>query len=377
MHFSSSTGLFNQGFVETLCNYYDFNAAGNAPWYRLDGGMSILTDTMKEMVASVNYPEPGSKAVQVSTGQKVIAMQDQSVLGNISVTSDNGSAQRTAQYKAVFNTTAMGCLQQMDLSKLGLDQDILQGIRTLNYDRASKVAIKFSRNWWRDLVALPTTPRNKRFGGMSASDLIISNVVYPSWDDGLDAHTVLIVSYTWAQDAARISSLIPPYKPDGQVTPLKSDPLVNIVLQKLSNLFIATPQAPTYAQLKDMYLEHHAFAWSHDSNTAGAFAVFGPGQFRNVYPLFQTGQCKNKFWICGEAVSAHHAWISGSLDSAYTALSSWLLSIGAREALDKLKASPFGDGKGQHVKELDETLTWWKVMLAQDQADDEDLSKAP
>lgn len=377
MHFSSSTGLFNQGFVETLCDYYDFDAAGNAPWYRLDGGMSILTDTMKETVASVNYPEPGSKAVKVSTGQKVIAMRDEDVLGNIGVTSDSGSAQRTAQYKAVFNTTAMGCLQQMNLSKLGLDQGILQGIRTLNYDHASKVEIKFSRNWWRDLVALPTTPQDRRFGGVSQSDLIISNVVYPSWDDGADAHTVLIVSYTWAQDATRISSLIPPYKPDGPVMPSKSDPLVNIVLQKLANLFIATPRAPTHAQLKDTYVEHHAFAWSHDSNTAGAFALFGPGQFRNVYPLFQTGQCKNKFWICGEAISAHHAWISGSLDSAYIALSSWLLSIGAKEALNKLKASPFGDGKGQHVKELNETLTWWKVMLAQDQTDDEDLSKAP
>lgn len=339
--------------------------------------MSVLTDTIKEKVASVDYPEPGSKAVQVTTGQKVITMVDNDRNGNLSVTSDNGSTQKTNQYKAVFSTTAMGCLQQMDLSKLGLDQSVLQGIRTLNYDHASKVAIKFSRNWWRDLVALPNTPQDKRFGGVSQSDLIISNVVYPSWDDGVDAHTVLIVSYAWAQDATRISSLIPPYKPDGPVTPSKSDPLVNIVLEKLANLFAATPKAPTYDKLKDMYLEHHAFAWPHDSNTAGAFALFGPGQFRNVYPYFQTGQCKNKFWICGEAVSAHHAWISGSLDSAYTALSSWLLSIGAKEALDKLKASPFGDGKGQHVKELNETLTWWKVMLAQDQADDEDLSKAP
>ena len=339
--------------------------------------MSILTDTIKKRVALPEWPERESKAVRVNTGQKVIAMGIDDTNGNISVTSDNGSTQMTNQYEAVFSTTAMGCLQQMDLSKLGLDQSILQGIRTLNYDHASKVAIKFSGNWWRDLVALPTAPKDKRFGGVSQSDLIISNVVYPSWDDGTSAHTVLIVSYTWAQDATRISSLIPPYKPDGPVTPSKSDPLVNIVLQALANLFAATPNAPTFDKLKGMYVEHHAFAWSHDSNTAGTFALFGPGQFRNVYPYFQTGQCKNKFWICGEAVSAHHAWISGSLDSAYTALSSWLLSIGAKEALNKLKASPFGDGQGKHVKELNETLTWWKVMLAQDQADDEDLSKAP
>ena len=94
-------------------------------------------------------------------------------------------------------------------------------------------------------------------------------------------------------------------------------------------------------------------------------------------PLFQQGQCNNKMRICGEAISAHHAWISGALDSAYTAPSSWLCSIGATEALEKLRASEFGDGKGgRHVKELDEPITWWKVKLAQDDANVEGLIKA-
>ena len=337
--------------------------------------MAVLTDSMEEKVASADYPEPGSQGVHVSTGEKVVAMR-KNLSGSLSVTSDNGNAQKTDEYAAVFNTTAMGCLQQMDLSGLELDDSILQGIRTLAYDRASKVAIKFNQNWWRDLVALPTAPQDKRFGGVSQSDLPISNVVYPSWDDGADAHTVLMVSYAWAQDATRISSLIPPYEPDGPVTPSKSDPIVTLTLQNLAKLFSTVPNAPSYAQLEDMYVEHHAFTWSHDSNTTGAFALFGPGQFKNVYPLFQEGQCSNKFWICGEAISAHHAWISGALDSAYTALSSWLCSIDAKEALEKLKASEFGDGEGRHVKEFDETITWWKVKLAQDDANGEDLSKA-
>lgn len=337
--------------------------------------MAVLTDTMEEKIASTDYPEPGTQGVQVSTGKKVVAMR-KNLNGSLSVTSDDGNAQKTDEYAAVFNTTAMGCLQQMDLSGLELDEGILQGIRTLAYDRASKVAIKFSRNWWRDLIALPTAPQDKKFGGVSQSDLPISNVVYPSWDDGIDAHTVLIVSYAWAQDATRISSLIPPYQPDGPVAPSKKDPLVTLTLQNLAKLFSTVPKAPSYAQLEDMYLEHHAFSWSHHSNATGAFALFGPGQFKNVYPLFQEGQCNNKFWICGEAISAHHAWISGALDSAYTALSSWLLSIGATEALEKLQASEFGDGEGRHVQELNETITWWKVMLAQDDANGEELNKA-
>ena len=327
---------------------------------------------MEKKVASTEYPEPRSQGVHVSTNRKVFAMRN-TLDDTISVTSDDGNTEKTDEYTAVFNTTAMGCLQQMDLSGLELQEDILQGIRTLAYDRASKVAIKFSRNWWRDLVALPNALPDKKFGGVSQSDLPISNIVYPSWDDGADAPTVLMVSYAWAQDATRISSLIPPYKPDGPVTPSKSDPLVTLTLQNIAKLFSNVPDAPTYAQLQDMYVEHHAFTWSHHSNTTGAFALFGPGQFRNVYPLFQQGQCNNKFWICGEAISAHHAWISGALDSAYTALSSWLLSIGATPALEKLKKSPFGDGKGLNVKELNETMTYWKVKLGQK---DEDLSKA-
>ena len=92
--------------------------------------MAVLTDTMEKKIASTNYPEPGSQGVKVSTGKKVVAMSKDSS-GSLSVTSDDGKAQKTDEYAAVFNTTAMGCLQQMDLSELELDQRIIQGIRTL------------------------------------------------------------------------------------------------------------------------------------------------------------------------------------------------------------------------------------------------------
>ena len=100
------------------------------------------------------------------------------------------------QYAAVFNTTTFGCLQSMDILGLGFSPDNLCGICALSYDRATKVAIKFTIPCWRDPISN---------GGVSNTDSCISSVVYPSWDDGprycpTSAYAI-IVWYSWAQDA--------------------------------------------------------------------------------------------------------------------------------------------------------------------------------
>lgn len=64
----------------------------------------------------------------------------------INVTSAAGAT--PVAYDIVFNTTAMAPLQQMNLEGLNLPAEILTGIRTLSYDRATKVVIKFKTPWW-------------------------------------------------------------------------------------------------------------------------------------------------------------------------------------------------------------------------------------
>jgi len=201
-------------------------------------------------------------------------------------------------------------------------------------------------------------------GGVSSTDLPISNVVYPSWDDGDSAsggnpqNYILMASYSWAQDATRMGSLVPDY-PSASTDP--DDPIVTLCLQNLAKLF---GESVTYEYLRSKYIAHHAWSWSHDPWTAGAFALFGPGQFENIYKSYFTEWlCKGKLLICGEALSVHHAWISGALDSVYMKTMQFALSKLGTFGAAKLKHSKLGGGRGQNPAELDETLLWWSVEL--------------
>ncbi|KAH6688323.1 L-amino acid oxidase [Plectosphaerella plurivora] len=358
----TSTGLFDQALTETLCDNTDFQQSSDKPWYRVEGGMSVVTDTMAALVQSTSWPQKKgapSPAINISLSTSVVTMGKSTDGKRIEVETVDaaGNAQPTQKYDMVFSTTAMGPLQRMNLAGLDLPDDVLTGIRALSYDRATKVAIKFKTRWWKDLYR-----GNDRWGGVSGSDLPISNVVYPSWDDGEDNANVLMVSYSWAQDATRMGSLVPDYT---KTAPQKSDPIVALCLQNLVKLWANQgSDPPSFEQLMDDYVSHHAWAWSHDPNTGGAFALFGPGQFGHLYPRFLQTFCNNKFALCGEALSAHHAWISGALDSAYGAVMRWLLGKHMIEEASRLKASPFGGGVDKHSEEFDDTTLHWSAELS-------------
>lgn len=357
--YNSSTGLFDQAFMETICDYYDFKAAAitNADWYRVEGGMSNLTDAM--------YKVATNQGAGVTLNTSVTNMSRNG--GKVDVTSlntQNGTSS-TDSYDAVFNTTTFGALQRMDLSGLDLNQNQLIGIRALSYDRATKVAIKFSQPWWKAIMPEPAPHDppypNYTFGGVSSTDLPVSNVVYPSWDDGDDTAHTIIVSYSWAQDATRMASLVADQNVEKQD---KSDPLIQLIFANLAKLWASVPGAENLmSTLNTTYQTHHAFAWSHDPHATGGFALFGPGQFSNMYEQFTKPLCGGKVMICGEAVSAHHAWISGALDSAYNAVITWLECNENTQGQVALKNSAVGGGQGEHPAEVDETLVYWNAKL--------------
>ena len=64
----------------------------------------------------------------------------------------------------------MSCLYQMDISDLGLSEDLYTSIRTLSYDRSCKVAIAFKHPWSDSYSATAN-------GGTSSTDLPILTVV--------------------------------------------------------------------------------------------------------------------------------------------------------------------------------------------------------
>ncbi|KAL9616384.1 MAG: hypothetical protein Q9160_008738 [Pyrenula sp. 1 TL-2023] len=350
--YDTSTGLFDQSFTETVIDYADFQAAASGKWWRVDGGMQKVTDAMHSHLTSTSWPSPDSTPIKVKTKSPVVALSKSTTTNKITVTV---AGKQPVEYDMVFNTTAMAPLQQMDLQGLDLPKNILTSIRSLGYDRATKVAVKFSKPWWHR-----SSNPNDIYGGISSSDLPIRNVVYPSWNDGPDNPAVLMVSYSWALDATRMASLTPNYT---VVKPSKDDPIVTRCLRDLVKLWSGEPNPPTFEDLSSMYETHHAWAWEHDPWTGGAFALFGPGQFKNVYPEFYPLFCGDKFAICGEALSAHHAWITGAMDSAYVKVTQFLCANGRTEDLKKLKASTFDGGKGKHAEEMDEKLVKYSVLL--------------
>ncbi|KAF5683551.1 hypothetical protein FDENT_7163 [Fusarium denticulatum] len=373
---ATSTGLFDQSIVESLCDYSDFQATTGQPWYRLDGGMSVVTDKMNDYIEDPESVPRSPISLKVTKECPVVAMSENVSEGKIELTVSPKEGLKRESYEMVFNTTAMGPLQRMDISGLisgfgpiDIQRKILTGIRALSYDRACKVAIKFKTRWWKGMY----NDVGEKYGGVSASDLSISNVVYPSWDDG-DKAAVLIVSYTWAQDATRMGSLIPDYS---KQKPSLDDIVVTQCIENLAKLWAEKDPQITTKFLRDQYVTHHAHAWAHDVYTGGAFALFGPGQFKYIYPEFQTLLCDGKFAICGEALSAHHAWISGALDSAYITMLRWLLKRDDKPRIKALEESWFGDGQGKHVKEFDDQLMQWSVLLGKEIAKNHKGEKKP
>ncbi|KAK3501396.1 hypothetical protein B0T13DRAFT_487522 [Neurospora crassa] len=317
----TSTGLFDQAFVETIFDYCDFAAARNVKWKLLEGGMSQVADRMKELIEKPNWPVKGAPAIKVTTSRPE-------------------QSPATTDYSAVFSTTAMAPLRRIDIEGLHLPDKILTGIRSLSYDRATKVAIKFASPWW-------------------------------TLNDRPDKPAVLMVSYSWAQDATHMGALVPDYT---KTLPSKDDEVVSVCLNALAKLFSKAdpqtmaanvPKPITLDFLRSQYVTHHAFAWSHDPWQGGAFALFGPGQFKDVYPDFHKAYCTGKFFMSGEALSTHHAWISGAVDSAYMSFVLFTTVYKVKEQMVRVKESNLVGARGENAEEIDEFLLRWAAKLSE------------
>lgn len=121
----------------------------------------------------------------------------------MSVTYNGAGARRQTEYDYVVSTVPLPALRFVDLNGCNLSYAQLEGMRTLRYDSSCKVGLRFSTRWWEAL----STGAIK--GGQSKSDRIFRTAVFPSYGvDDPNADAVMIASYTWSQDAARVAGLI-------------------------------------------------------------------------------------------------------------------------------------------------------------------------
>ena len=102
-------------------DYFDFNVATD--WFRVEDGTEQLTDAMLKKLH--NAP---------SLRKRVNKIWYDKPKETVHVQVDDELSPRS--YYAVFNTTTMGCLGQMDTSGLGLSDEQQTAIRALSYDRS-------------------------------------------------------------------------------------------------------------------------------------------------------------------------------------------------------------------------------------------------
>jgi hypothetical protein len=72
--------------------------------------------------------------------------------------------------------------------------------------------------------------------------------------------------------------------------------------------------------ISDSWDTHHAWDWSKDEFSCGAFALFSPGQFSTLIPHLLRPASDGRFVIAGEHASANHGWVVGALDSSIRGL---------------------------------------------------------
>lgn len=282
-------------------------------WWCIEGGSQEMAKRMYSKVEA-------TKADRISFNKKVTKIEyllqtqgDPAVSTKIGVQVAGEDKQRV--YDAVFNSAPLGSMQRMDLRGLNLNWGTKQAIRSLGYGASCKVGIRFKEMWWMTKLGITK-------GGVSKTDLPIRMCVYPSYNihdndprPGSDEPTknvpgVLLCSYNWSMEAQRMGTLINRGSPKGE-TELKA-----LLLDNLAKLHANDewPYEKLHALISDLYDTHFAYDWYADAGTTGAFAYFGPGQFRNVYPYVVRND--GAHIIIGEAASAHHAWVVGALESA-------------------------------------------------------------
>ena len=146
--------MYDQGLSEGVIDSLDFDyfteylrPDKQVEWKCIDGGTSLLTDAMRATLRTPQGDEQmlGKQVTSIAL-RRVEATVDVPTSSVIDVTVRGEAEARN--YAAVFNTTTLACLQRMDLTGLELLYEQKDAIRSLHYDTASKVGMKFKKPWW-------------------------------------------------------------------------------------------------------------------------------------------------------------------------------------------------------------------------------------
>ncbi|EGC33823.1 hypothetical protein DICPUDRAFT_56257 [Dictyostelium purpureum] len=305
----TGSGLYDMAFSETIMDYFDFSGS---EWLAIEGGSDVMVNSMIKTLKSANI-EKGKFVTKVTKhGDGVTTGLDVYVKGET----------KPRTYGHVISTGTLASLRKMDLDDLNLSHNKRLAIRTLHHDHSVKITLAFNKRWWEDSTFMKGKPI---FGGTTSTDLPVRNIVYPSYGTGVkDAAGVLIVSYTWAQDASRIGSLV------GDEVGEKE--LIELCMNNLAQVHDIQVSV-----LNKMLVDFKCWDWYNDDFAMGAFALYSPAQFSQLFPSLTKPTPDGRFHLAGEGTSVHHGWVIGSLNSAYRAVDHVLMVEGLDDLRKKLR----------------------------------------
>jgi hypothetical protein len=309
--FDKSTGWYDRSLSETVLEAIAFgwqpNSTRPTDWFCVNGGSYEIAKSMKDYIVSKSGPDSivyNSQATSIELNNKTDGLK---VVVNYT---------KQYEFSHVISTIPLPVLRVMDLSKADLTPRQQNALRELNYGPSIKIGMQFRTAWW-------TTGRDRDnkplriVGGQTYTDRPLRTVVYPSFGNVQAGETTtLIASYCWTEDAERIGALI-----DQDDEKLKT-----IVFKQLADIHNVDEEF-----LRGQLIGFHAWSWSHDPHTMGAFAFFGPSKFGSLYTSLTTPAAKGRLHFAGEALSVRHAWVEGALDSAWRAVSEMLVFPGYQQ----------------------------------------------
>jgi monoamine oxidase len=236
----------------------------------------------------------------------------------INITNDSNVEKIEKKYPYVISTLPNGAYLSGELKTNFFDNlsfPKARAIRECNYMPSFKAFITFKEQFWATLGN-----RQNKGLGVGVSDRSNRQIVYPSY--GYEAKGGVLQIYCWAQDAERMGAL-------------SDQERVNECLKGIAYLY---PEVNVYSLFSGYDPEVTTKTWFWDKHAnGGAFALFAPGQFKNLYPALLTPEFEGHLNFAGECCSVHHGWILGALDSAYNAVNNILMQVGATDKIKKLK----------------------------------------
>ena len=161
-----------------------------------------------------------------------------------------------------------------------------RAIRQLHYDASAKIFFQTRRRFWETDEGI--------FGGGTVTDLAIRNLYYTDYGKET-GRGILLVSYTWSEDAQRWGSLLPHER----------------IEQALENVAMIHPQ------IRDEFETGASHMWHDDPFAGGAFALFDPGQQTLLHD--EIVKPEGRIHFAGEHASLYHAWIQGAFESGLRA----------------------------------------------------------